>query len=196
MEQVLQARENIEDVTLFCDTFLSNVVGKNIYNSKVGETRMSKIATVGDETFAFVCVENSIERWKDKVSNPTKTNESKWKPSKYTANPWPEARKYGGWSLEGIRRFNELSHTGVPQLCFRSLDIENGYYLQEYGKRNKVKTPRRSQSPTIDECNVPYRDPMDDEDDDDKSTVTYELKNNEDTEPIVDARTYTNFRGV
>jgi hypothetical protein len=128
MEQVLQATENIEDFTLFCNTFLSNVVGRNIYNSKVGETRMSKIATVGDEAFALVCVENLIEQWKDKVSDPTKTNKSKWKPSKYTANP-SEARKYGGWSLEGIRRFNELSRTGIPQLRFRSLDIENEYYL-------------------------------------------------------------------
>jgi hypothetical protein len=59
-----------------------------------------------------------------------------------------------------------------------------------------VKTPRRSKSPTIDDCNVPHRDPMDDEDDDDKLTVFDELKNNDDREPIVDARTYTNFRGV
>jgi hypothetical protein len=194
MVQVLQARENIEDFTLFCDTFLSNVVGRNTYNSKVGEARMSKIATVSDEAFALVCVENSIERWKDEVSNQTKTNKSKWKPSKYTANP-SEARKYGGWSLEGIRRFNELSRTGVPELRFRSKAIENEYFLQVNGKRNKVKTPRRSKSPTIDECDVPYRDPMDDEDDD-TSTVTDELENNEDTEPIVNARTCTNIRGV
>jgi hypothetical protein len=195
MEQVLRARENIEDFTLFCDTFMSNVVGRNIYNSKVGEARMSKIATVGDEAFALVCVENSIERWKDEVSDQTKANKSKWRPSKYTANP-SEARKYGGWSLEGIRRFNELSRTGVPELRFRSKDIENEYFLQENGKRNKVKTPRRSKSPTIDECDVPYRDPMDDEDDDDTSTVTDELENNEDTEPIVNARTCTDIRGV
>jgi hypothetical protein len=130
MEQVLQARENVEDFTLFCDTFLSNVVGRNIYNSNVGETKMSKIATVNDEAFALVNVENSIEQWKDKVSDPTKTNKSKWKPSKYTANP-SEARKYGGWSFEGIRRFNNLSRTGVPDLHFCSMDIENKYYLQE-----------------------------------------------------------------
>jgi hypothetical protein len=173
---------------------LSNVVGRNHYNSKVGETRMSKIATIGDEAFALVCVKNSRERWKDKVSELTKTNKSKWKPSKYTANPL-EARKYGGWSLEGIRRFSNLLCT-VPELRFRSRDIENEYYEQEYGKRNKVKAPRRSKSPTIDECDVLYRDQMDDENYDDKSTVANEVENNADTEPSIDAGTYTNRRGV
>jgi hypothetical protein len=55
------------------------VVGRNHYNSKVGNAKMSKIASISDEAFAIVSVENSREqRWKDEVSNPTKTNKGKW----------------------------------------------------------------------------------------------------------------------
>jgi hypothetical protein len=76
----------------------------------------------------------------------------------------------------------------------------NGYREQvlptRVRKRNKVKTPRQSKAPTIDECDVPYCNPMDDENDDDKLTITDKIENNEDTEPSIDAGTYSNLRRV
>jgi hypothetical protein len=158
LNQVLKAREKMDDFTIFCDTFLSNVIGRNDYNSKVGHTVISEMASVGDEAFAIVCVENSIDRWKDEVEDPAKTNKAKWKPTKYTANP-SEASKYGGWSQEGIRRFNSLCQTIVPEMRQRTIKLEEEYVNREFMKRNKTKLSKRSMIAEYGEANVGWLEP-------------------------------------
>jgi hypothetical protein len=158
LNQVLKARENIDDFKIFCDAFLSNVVGRNDYNSKVGHTVISEMASVGDEAFAIVCVENSIDRWKEEVEDPAKTNKAKWKPTRYTANP-SEASKYGGWSLEGIRRFNSLCQTIVPEMRQRTIKLEEEYVKREFLKRNKAKLSKRSMMAEYGEADVGWLEP-------------------------------------
>jgi hypothetical protein len=158
LNQVLKAREKIEDFTIFCDAFLSNVIGRNEYNSSVGHTVISEMASVGDEAFAIVCVENSIDRWKEEVEDPAKTNKAKWKPTRYTANP-SEASKYGGWSLEGIRRFNSLCQTIVPEMRQRTIKLEEEYVNREFVKRNRAKLSKRSMIAEYGEADVGWLEP-------------------------------------
>jgi hypothetical protein len=136
LERVLHARHTLQDFKMFCDTLLSNVVGKNFYKTIFGKKKVGKIATVGDEAFAILCVENSIERWQDEAKDPISSHKENWRTSKYTANPLASS-KYSGWSLEGIRRFNVLSQTIVPELRKNSVDIKNLYFQQEYEKETK-----------------------------------------------------------
>jgi hypothetical protein len=162
LEQVLQARKTLKDFQMFCETFLSNVVGKNCYKSILGKKKIGKIATVGDEAFAILCVENSIERWTDEAEDPTKSDKTNWRPTKYTADP-SSSSKYGGWSRDGIRRFNVLSQTIVPELRKSSVNIENLYFQQEYEKRNKTKQPSRLKQTCYDSEDEPYIDPYEEE---------------------------------
>ena len=66
--------------------------------------------TVSDEAFARLCVENYMECCKNKYENTSQANESEKKvvaSGKWTLNG-NKAKKNGGWSQEGIRRYNEL----------------------------------------------------------------------------------------
>ena len=79
LERVLHARDTLQDFKMFCDTFLSNVVGKNLYKTKFGGGKVCKIATVGNEAFAILCVKNSIKRWQDEAKDPSKSHKENWR---------------------------------------------------------------------------------------------------------------------
>lgn len=159
LDQVLHAREDIQDFRLFCDMFLSNVIGKNEYNKKVGHTPISSMSSVGDEAFAIVCVENSIDRWKEEAEDPDKKNRLNWQPTKYTANP-SESSKHGGWSLEGIRRFNSLSRIDVPEMRKLTVDMEKLYVQQENVARSKTKVLKMSKMTSSGGADESYLDPL------------------------------------
>ena len=193
LEQVLHAREDMGSFELFCETFLSNVVGRNTYNSKVGKNRISNFATVSDEAFAIVCLENSIDRWNDEAEDPNKTNKVNWRPSRYTANP-SESRKYGGWNLQGIRRFNILSNREIPEQREESKQIEKSFLKQKQSKNNVVKVTRKKDNEaTYNAADLPFMEPVkpwkekdDDNDDEDSVERTddeYTSDNEDDQEP-------------
>ena len=159
MDNVLHARGNIGDFKIFCDVFLSNVVGRNDYKSKVAHTKISDLASCGDEAFAILCVENSIHRWKDEANDKDKRNKANWRTTKYTANP-SESSKYGGWSIEGIHRFNSLSRDVIPKLREQSVKLEEDYQKQEWLTRNKAKPSKKCLIETYEEADISYIDPM------------------------------------
>ena len=56
-------RESQEAYTIFCDKFLPCVVGSGMYNQNKANEKINKFATVSDEAFVHLCLENSIDMW-------------------------------------------------------------------------------------------------------------------------------------
>jgi len=84
----------------FVETLLPAAVGskgwrEDMCTKKLSDTR----ATVSDEAFVLLCLENMWGKWHS-------TTGSKHDRGKYTNGG--SNRKYSGWSVEGIKRFNEL----------------------------------------------------------------------------------------
>jgi len=119
LEQILQKRENEECFFVFCDHFLSRIVGITAWKEGCTKTKVSELASVTDEAFAYLLIENywdhwatlDVEEYKKGVSeldlhtNKKKKRKSIW--GKYTKNAYG-AKRYGGWMREGLIRFNTL----------------------------------------------------------------------------------------
>ncbi len=118
IESILQKRDNPDCFFLFCDNFLSRIVGISIWREGCQKKKISEMATASDETFAYLLVENYWEYWsnldlkayKSEVTDDKKSNKrikrtSTW--GKYTKSAYG-ARMYGGWMTSRLLRFNEL----------------------------------------------------------------------------------------
>jgi hypothetical protein len=111
LEEMQQARSCMVNLQNFCKLFLSNVVGRQVYNRKIARETISCIATVSDEAFVLLCLVNSLARWKHEAEYPEEVQ----KVLVYTASP-AEASKYGGWSEAAIHCFNELQQHIAPEI--------------------------------------------------------------------------------
>jgi hypothetical protein len=96
----------------FCQHFLIHVVGKKKFENGLHHgMKLSQIATVSDEAFALLLVENSETRWKRVFE------------ANYGGGPIPSTKytfkgsskvgtgctiKYHGWSRDGLQQFNDL----------------------------------------------------------------------------------------
>jgi len=119
LEQILQKRKNEQCFFVFCDQFLSRIVGITTWKEGCTKTKVSELASVTDEAFAYLLIENywdhwatlDVEEYKKGVSevdihtNKKKKRKSVW--GKYTKNAYG-AKRYGGWMKEGLIRFNTL----------------------------------------------------------------------------------------
>ena len=116
-------RQNHEMYQDFATFFIAPVVGKRKFVNSNFKFLFSKYVTVSDEAFALLLFENNYDRWLDMANNnnwsssgvlPLYTTggngnqtpkQGDSKPAK-TNNSSP--CMYQGWSIHGIRRFNEL----------------------------------------------------------------------------------------
>ena len=57
---------NKETYFIFCDYFLSKVVGSSIWRDCCTKQRVSDMATILDEAFAFLLLENYWDEWSKK----------------------------------------------------------------------------------------------------------------------------------
>jgi hypothetical protein len=106
---ILQMRENKEDsYRIFCDHVLSQVVGKNDWKTRAGKETISSIATVSDEAFSILLLENNYQVWKEDALGACGEGQGVKASSKYTVNG-AGTRKYQGWTPEGLKRFNTLA---------------------------------------------------------------------------------------
>ena len=114
LKNVLLMRQNVDGAyTIFCDTLLLQVVGRNIWKAMGTEAYISKIATVSDEAFAILLLENNYDVWKEDVvgtSNGGVSGNVVPRPfakttSKYTLNG-AGTKKNQGWTNEGVNWFN------------------------------------------------------------------------------------------
>jgi hypothetical protein len=113
-----QTPEEKEAFQWFVGELLECVVRKTIWGKKKYQARISeavyanttdKIVTVSDEAFGLVLYENYIDKWITKYHNPSTHGEGRGKKilGKYTRSSVGYT-EYGGWSEEGVLRFNEL----------------------------------------------------------------------------------------
>jgi len=58
LDQLLLKHENVEDFFIFCECFLSKVVGVGAWRELCTKQKISDFATVSDEAFAYLLVEN------------------------------------------------------------------------------------------------------------------------------------------
>ena len=167
----------------FVQHFLSVVVGKRTYAKKCHVERISTFVTPSDEALAILLYENSYDRWID-MAKKRNTKKSTILP-KYTnggesTGVTGSSKKYGGWSLDGIERFNELydlvkancesdKAKGYPfeeAFCIYSLELFND------NASNKRKRDDADDSPvrTISVKNDLWSDDEDDVKDDDDAS--------------------------
>ena len=108
LQDVLQLRENTNEAyVVFCEKILSQVVGKAIWKEKSDTMKMSKVATVSDEAFALLILENSYELWDDLAQHDGEAGYKSQLKTLYTKNG-AGTKKYQGWAPEGITRFRAL----------------------------------------------------------------------------------------
>lgn len=112
----------------FANNFISIVVGKKRFDNLSSKFSFSEFVSISDETFALLIFENNYERWLTmaltngwkscpvrpvyttggNVLQTPKCNKSKENGETSNDMPKPSTAKYQGWSVEGIKRFNEL----------------------------------------------------------------------------------------
>ena len=67
------------------------------------------MSSVGDEAFAIVCLDNSLDRWKEEAEDPDKKNRLNWQPIMYTVNP-SESSKHGEQFVSHRCTGNAIAH--------------------------------------------------------------------------------------
>jgi hypothetical protein len=111
----------------FVSFFVSGVVGVRKFERNKCHVKYSKYVTVSDEAFTILTLENNWERWSSMAEymdwkdsdEPSKWTTSKEKRSKAknattaddtssAENNCPLAKRYRGWSAQGIARYNQL----------------------------------------------------------------------------------------
>jgi hypothetical protein len=121
LDDFMKMRADPNAYSLFCDVFLPNVVGKKKWSKEQEKTEVDGIANDSDFAFGLVQLENGWDCWTKEVKRrkdgrrggdgreePTGTPTKKRKlEGKYTANAC-SAKKNGGWTVEGLRRYTAI----------------------------------------------------------------------------------------
>jgi hypothetical protein len=107
LSDILMMRQDGETYAVFCENLLSQVVGRNEWKTRGGSALISEIATVSDEAFAILLLENNYDVWTKEVLGPT-TGSDTVVTSKYTLNG-AGTKKNQGWTNEGLNRYNKLA---------------------------------------------------------------------------------------
>ena len=83
----------------YCDEVLSTIVGKIIWRKQRGKEVISDIATVSDEAFGYLLLDNYYDFWTRKDGDDVL--KPKW------TDPKTGATLDQGWTEEGIHQFNK-----------------------------------------------------------------------------------------
>lgn len=111
-ELLLLSKEN--SYYMWClSVFLKHGAGGKTWNKLHLRQPISKFVTSSTEAIVLLILENNYDRWMDEAENPTK-EKKELVPALYTNSGISQrggratSRKGGGWSTEGILRFNAL----------------------------------------------------------------------------------------
>ena len=100
---IFNLRKNTDGAyRVFCEFVLSHVVGRDVWKRCAHTHTISQIATVSDEAFALLLLENSWEAWKAVAGKQTSV------PCPIYSVRGPGTKRFQGWTEKGIERFNEL----------------------------------------------------------------------------------------
>lgn len=169
LSDILELRGNEETMDIFCDTIISCVVGKVEWKKNRCVKPMGQVATVSDEAFALLVLENIWEIWSEvpteewletreetkkksvgvaaeensdenQKTPPPREKTKKVRAGKYTGN-YIGAGKFRGWNAEGIQRYNELLQL-VRKNREDYPDYDDGYLERMQDKHNSKKTKK------------------------------------------------------
>lgn len=110
---VMRLSQDIETYTWFLSVFVKHGVGSRNWNRQHLRFPFAKYCTPSTEAIVILMFENSYDRWLDKAANADKPRAS-LTPSLYTNGGISKkggqatSRQGGGWSMEGIKRFNDI----------------------------------------------------------------------------------------
>ncbi len=166
LSDILELRGNEKTMDTFCDTWIPCVVGKVAWKKNRCIKPIGQIATVSDEAFALLVLENIWEIWSEvpmeewletrehskrkssvgvaaeencneNQKTPPHEKTKKVRAGKYTGN-YIGAGKFRGWNAAGIRRYNELlQHVRKNREDYP--DYDNGYLDRTQDKYNSKK---------------------------------------------------------
>lgn len=113
MDEILQLSTNASTYSWFLSVFLKNGVGGKNWNQTHLRQPITKFITSSSEAIVILIMENNYARWIDEAENEEKDKKD-LAPALYTNSGISQrggnatSRQGGGWSQEGIQRFNEL----------------------------------------------------------------------------------------
>ena len=113
MANILQLSKDPFTYIWFLSVFVKHGVGAKNWNQQHLRVPLSKFCTPSTEALVILIVENSYDRWTDRATNIGKQRSS-LAPSLYTnggisrKGGQASSKQGGGWSQEGIMRFNEI----------------------------------------------------------------------------------------
>jgi hypothetical protein len=113
MVDILKMSKNDKVYKWFLASFLKHGVGARNWNQKHLRFPLSKYCTPSTEAIVLLIIENGYDRWLDKASNKDKKR-ADLAVAKFTNSGISQkggqatSRQGGGWSSDGIHRFNEL----------------------------------------------------------------------------------------
>jgi len=65
LTQIQLLQEDAQTMEIFCNHFLACVVGKHDWKQQTKKELISQVATISDEAFALLVLENIWDEWKD-----------------------------------------------------------------------------------------------------------------------------------
>lgn len=125
-----------------CDVFLIQVVGVQKFKKLSTKVCISQQISRSDEAFMLLILDNNWARWTDMARNGCGDSNV---PTKYT-HRGKEARKYGGWTNEGLKKYNLLmKHVSANRDKEDAQEVENKYV------RHRLRLSKQPVGPEDDE---------------------------------------------
>ena len=150
LDEIMLKRQKEDTFLVFADTFLSRVVGMAFWRKHCAKMPISEMATVSDEAFTLLLLENYWDQWStknideyksevtiDEATNQKKKRKATW--GKFTSGAWG-SRRFGGWSKEGLVRFNQLySQVEQDRKKENAAEVEETYRLKCVNNKSKKR---------------------------------------------------------
>jgi len=146
LTQIQLLREDDQTMEIFCNHFLACVVGKHDWKRQTKKELISQVATISDEAFALLVLENIWDEWKNmnvvEFFSRRKGMEKGTKRKKIGGGRWTSdakgCGKYCGWNVDGMKRFSELcQQVKLNRTSFHNFD------------KNFLKKQMEKQSETV-----------------------------------------------
>ena len=137
----------------FISYYVSGVVGIRRFERNKCHAKYSSYVTISDEAFAVLTLENNWDRWssmakskawrdsdvatkwtttKDRRKHAAGTGDQNKTPTLSANDGVPQARRYRGWSAQGIARYNQLfNEIKVERTKQSFLEFEE-YLIEEF----------------------------------------------------------------
>ena len=134
LDRILKGREDREAYAWFFDNVVACVTGRWVYMQKRGKELIPVWASVSDEAFGLVILENLWETWVAKFNK-----EEHVPPSRFTIRGKGERSDHHRWSDEGLRKYNEYCES-VRKDRSKSVGKKDGFeswYLRRFGNGKK-----------------------------------------------------------